>query len=84
MEYHANGVAEAAAVPDPAGGHCAPALCPVTQYGTQLIVSPEIRDPNSDFIYLFTNVVWGNTQEFLPISLMIGGCRLTKRTPTPP
>ena len=29
-------------VPDPAGGHCAPALCPVTQYGTQLIVSPEI------------------------------------------
>ena len=42
MEYHANEVAEAAAVPDPAGGHCAPALCPVTQYGTQLIVSPEI------------------------------------------
>ena len=63
-------------------GIVALALCPVAQYGTQLVVNPEIRDPN--FIYLFANVVWGNTQEFLPISLMIGGCRLTKRTPTPP
>ena len=55
-------------------GIVALALCPVVQYGTQLIVNPEIRDPNYDFFHLFANVVWGNTQVFLPISLvMIGG-----------
>ena len=55
-------------------GIVALALCPVVQYGTQLIVNPEIRDPNYDFVHLFANVVWGNTQVFLPISLvMIGG-----------
>ena len=55
-------------------GIVALALCPVVQYGTQLIVNPEIRDPNFDFVHLFANVVWGNTQVFLPISLvMIGG-----------
>ena len=55
-------------------GIVALALCPVAQYGTQLIVDPEIRDPNFDFVHLFANVVWGNTQVFLPISLvMIGG-----------
>ena len=30
-------------------GIVALALCPVVQYGTQLIVNPEIRDPNYDF-----------------------------------
>ena len=55
-------------------GIVALALCPVAQYGSQLIVNPEIRDPNYDFARLFSNVVWGNTQVFLPISLvMIGG-----------
>ena len=55
-------------------GIVALALCPVVQYGTQLIVNPEIRDPNYDMLHLFANVVWGNTQVFLPISLvMIGG-----------
>ena len=55
-------------------GIVALALCPVAQYGSQLIVNPEIRDPNYDFVRLFSNVVWGNTQVFLPISLvMIGG-----------
>ena len=55
-------------------GIVALALCPVGQYGTQLIVNPEIQDPNFDFVHLFANVVWGNTQVFLPISLvMIGG-----------
>lgn len=55
-------------------GIVALALCPVAQYGTQLVVNPEIRDPSFDFIHLFANVVWGNTQVFLPISLvMIGG-----------
>ena len=48
-------------------GIVALALCPVVQYGTQLIVNPEIRDPNFDFVHLFANVVWGNTQVFLPI-----------------
>ena len=55
-------------------GIVALALCPVVQYGTQLIVNPEIRDPNYDMLHLFANVVWGNTHVFLPISLvMIGG-----------
>ena len=55
-------------------GIVALALCPVAQYGTQLIVSPEARTPNYDFVKLFANVIWGNTQIFLPISLvMIGG-----------
>ena len=49
-------------------------LCPVVQYGTQLIINPEMRDQNFDFVKLFANVIWGNTQIFLPISLvMIGG-----------
>ena len=55
-------------------GIVAVALCPVVQYGTQLIVNPEVRDPNYSFVSLFANVIWGNTQIFLPISLvMIGG-----------
>lgn len=55
-------------------GIVALALCPVAQYGTQLIVNPEIRDPDYDLIHLFANVIWGNTQVFLPLSLvMIGG-----------
>ena len=55
-------------------GIVALALCPVVQYGTQLIVNPEIRDPNYNFVSLFANVIWGNTQIFLPISLvMISG-----------
>ena len=54
-------------------GIVALALCPVAQYGTQLIVDPEIRDPNFDFVHLFANVVWGNTQVFLPISLVMIG-----------
>lgn len=50
------------------------ALCPVVQYGSQLIVEAEYRNPNFDFSTLFENVIWGNTQVFLPISLvMIGG-----------
>ena len=55
-------------------GIVALALCPVAQYGTQLIINPEMRDQNFDFVKLFANVIWGNTQIFLPISLvMIGG-----------
>lgn len=49
-------------------------LCPVVQYGTQLVVAPEYRDAAFDFTKLFANVVWGNSQIFLPISLvMLGG-----------
>ncbi|MBS5282381.1 MAG: ABC transporter permease [Clostridiales bacterium] len=55
-------------------GPVALALCPLVQYGSQLIVNVEYRTPNYDFSTLFGNVVWGNTQIFLPISLvMIGG-----------
>ena len=49
-------------------------LCPVVQYGTQLFVASEYRDAAFDFTKLFANVVWGNSQMFLPISLvMLGG-----------
>ena len=49
-------------------------LCPVIQYGSHLMMAPEYREPNYDFLYLFSNVIWGNSQIFLPISLvMIGG-----------
>ena len=55
-------------------GLVALALCPLVQYGSQLIVEAEYRNPNYDFSALFENVIWGNTQIFLPISLvMIGG-----------
>lgn len=55
-------------------GFVALALCPVAQYGSQLIVAPEYRSANYDFAHLFENIVWGNSQIFLPISLvMIGG-----------
>ncbi|MFR8531621.1 MAG: ABC transporter permease, partial [Anaeromassilibacillus sp.] len=61
-------------VPDPAGWYCGSGTVPVVQYGTQLIINPEMRDQNFDFVKLFANVIWGNTQIFLPISLvMIGG-----------
>ena len=63
-------------------GIVALALCPVAQYGTQLVVNPEIQDPNFDFIHLFANVVWGNTQVFLPISLVMIGGWLTDRENT--
>lgn len=55
-------------------GIVALALCPVVQYGSQLIIEPQYREPDFDFPHLFANVIWGNTQIFLPISLvMIGG-----------
>ena len=55
-------------------GLVALALCPLVQYGSQLIVEAEYRNANYNFQTLFDNVVWGNTQIFLPISLvMIGG-----------
>ena len=43
-------------------GLVALALCPLVQYGSQLIVEAEYRNPNYDFSTLFENVVWGNTQ----------------------
>ena len=56
-------------------------LCPLVQYGTQLIMEPELRDPNYDIAHLFSAVVWGNTQMFLPLSLvMIGGWMIDRET----
>lgn len=60
-------------------GLVALALCPVVQYGSQLIVAPEYRDANYDFAHLFENVVWGNSQIFLPISLVMIGAWLIDR-----
>ena len=75
MEDDPNGVVET-------GGGCqillvgivALALCPVYRYGEPADREPGDPDPNYDMLHLFANVVWGNTQVFLPISLvMIGG-----------
>lgn len=56
-------------------------LCPVVQYGNQLIIAPQYRDANFDFAHLFANVIWGNSQIFLPISLvMIGGWFIDRET----
>ena len=38
-------------------GLVALALCPLVQYGSQLIVEAEYRNPNYDFSTLFENVV---------------------------
>ena len=61
-------------------GIVALALCPVVQYGSQLILNPEMRDPNYNFVKLFANVIWGNTQIFL---LLAGGLYASDR-PTRP
>ena len=63
-------------------GMVALALCPLVQYGSQLIVEPEYRNPNYDFPMLFENVVWGNTQMFFPISLVMIGSWLIDREST--
>ena len=60
-------------------GVAAPALCPLVQYGSQLIMEAEYRNPNYDFPMLFENVVWGNTQMFFPISLVMIGSWLIDR-----
>lgn len=60
-------------------GIVAVTLCPVVQYGYQLVMAPEYREPNYDFVRLFENVVWGNAQIFLPISLVMIGGWLTDR-----
>ncbi len=60
-------------------GLAALALCPLVQYGSQLIMAAEYRNPNYDFPALFENVVWGNTQIFLPISLVMTGGWLIDR-----
>lgn len=55
-------------------GIVALALCPLVQYGSWLVTAEEYREASYDFAHLFSSVVWGNTQVFLPISLvMMGG-----------
>lgn len=62
-------------------GIVALALCPVVQYGSQQIVAPEYREAQYTFADLFANVIWGNSQIFLPISLvMIGGWCIDRET----
>ena len=63
-------------------GLVALALCPLVQYGSQLIVAAEYRNPNYDFSTLFENVVWGNTQMFFPISLVMIGSWMIDREST--
>lgn len=63
-------------------GLVALALCPLVQYGSQLILEVEYRNPNYDFPTLFENVVWGNTQIFFPISLVMIGSWLIDREST--
>ena len=40
-------------------GLVALALCPLVQYGSQLIIDAEYRNPSYNFQMLFENVVWG-------------------------
>lgn len=54
-------------------------LCPLVQYGSQMIVEAEYRDPDYDIQTLFANVVWGNTQIFLPVTLVMTGAWLMDR-----
>ena len=54
-------------------------LCPLVQYGSQMIIEAEYRNPDYDIQTLFANVVWGNTQIFLPISLVMTGAWLMDR-----
>ncbi len=62
-------------------GIVALALCPVVQYGSYLITAPEYRAPYFDFAHLFSSVIWGNSQIFLPISLvMTGGWFIDRET----
>ena len=74
MELIKIGITETASVPDPfgrAGGACTLSLGSVWK---SVDCGAEYRNPNYDFSALFENVIWGNTQIFLPISLvMIGG-----------
>lgn len=54
-------------------------LCPLVQYGSQMIIEAEYRNPDYNIQTLFANVVWGNTQIFLPISLVMTGAWLVDR-----
>ena len=60
-------------------GLAALGLCPLVQYGSQMIIEAEYRNPDYDIQTLFANVVWGNTQIFLPISLVMTGAWLMDR-----
>ena len=62
-----------------AGGAC---TLSVGAIWSQLIVEAEYRNPNYDFSTLFENVVWGNTQMFFPISLVMIGSWLIDREST--
>ena len=54
-------------------GIAAMSLCPAVQYGSQQMVAPEFQTPDYGFSQLFASVIWGNTQIFLPISLVMTG-----------
>ena len=60
-------------------GLAALGLCPLVQYGSQMIIEAEYQNPDYDIQTLFANVVWGNTQIFLPISLVMTGAWLIDR-----
>ena len=62
-------------------GLVALALCPLVQYGSQLIVEAEYRNPNYDFSTLFENVVWGNTanyEDFSDTEYLFGGTSIKR------
>lgn len=60
-------------------GLVALALCPLVQYGSQLVMAEPYRNPDYTVSSLFENVVWGNTQIFLPITLVMTGGWLIDR-----
>lgn len=60
-------------------GILAATLCPLTQYGSNLILNPELRDMYFTWSDLLDGVVWGNMQVFFPISFVMIGAWMIDR-----
>ena len=82
MGFIKSRIAQATPVPNTLGGAGGACTLSVGAIWEQLIVEAEYRNPNYDFSTLFENVVWGNTQMFFPISLVMIGSWLIDREST--
>ncbi len=82
MEFIKIGITETTPVPDPLGGAGGACTLSVGAIWKPVDCEPEYRNPNYDFPMLFENVVWGNTQMFFPISLVMIGSWLIDREST--
>lgn len=60
-------------------GILAATLCPLVQYGSNLIMNPELRDMYFTWTDLFDSVIGGNMQVFFPISFVMIGAWMIDR-----